>query len=178
MANQIAAQIANANDPFGFGWRWADGDSVSHGAGLSVMAKEYYFLTGTGTYAGYARRWLGNISGANAWGATFTIGDGDTFPDCPQHQVANLVGSLNGHSPVLAGAVVEGPTDASSSGALTGMLACPPGGGDVYKKFNGNSAVYKDNVQSFTTDEPAIDLTATSFLMYAWRIAGGPKGTP
>jgi len=178
MANQITTQIANANDPFGFGWRWADGDSVSHGAGLSVMAKEYYFLTGTGSYATDSRRWLGNISGANAWGATFTIGDGSAFPDCPQHQVANLVGSLNGEPPVLAGAVVEGPTDAASSGSLTGMLACPPGGGDAYKKFNGNSAVYKDNVQSFTTDEPAIDLTATSFLMYAWRVAGGPSGNP
>jgi len=177
MANQITTQIANANDPFGFGWRWADGDSVSHGAGLSVMAKEYYFLTGTGSYATDSRRWLGNISGANAWGATFTIGDGSAFPDCPQHQVANLVGSLNGEPPVLAGAVVEGPTDAAS-GSLTGMLACPPGGGDAYKKFNGNSAVYKDNVQSFTTDEPAIDLTATSFLMYAWRVAGGPSGNP
>jgi hypothetical protein len=32
-------------------------------------------------------------------------------------------------------------------------------------------------VQSYSTDEPAIDLTATSFLMYAWRIAGGPSGT-
>lgn len=58
------------------------------------------------------------------------------------------------------------------------MLTCPPGGGDTYKKFNGNGAVYKDNVQSYSTDEPAIDLTAASFLMYAWRIAGAPSGTP
>jgi len=58
------------------------------------------------------------------------------------------------------------------------MLACPPGGGDAYKKFNGDGAVYKDNVQSYSTDEPAIDLTATSFLMYAWGIAGAPSGTP
>jgi hypothetical protein len=28
------------------------------------------------------------------------------------------------------------------------------------------------------TDEPAIDLAATSFLMYAWRMAGAPSGTP
>jgi hypothetical protein len=38
-----------------------------------------------------------------------------------------------------------------------------------------DGAVYKDNVQSYSTDEPAIDLTATSFFMYAWRIAGAPK---
>jgi endoglucanase len=177
--NQITASIAStSNDPFGFGWPWSSNDTISHGAGLSVMAKEYYYLTGDGTYATYSRRWLANISGANPWGVSFTIGDGSVFPDCPQHQVANLVGSLNGGSPVLNGGVVEGPTNAASSGLLTNMLTCPTGGGDAYKKFNGNGAVYKDNVQSYSTDEPAIDLSATSFLMYAWRIAGAPSGTP
>jgi endoglucanase len=179
MENQISASIAStSNDPFGFGWPWKSYDTVSHGAGLSVMAKEIYYLTGTGGYATDSRRWLANISGANPWGVTFTIGDGEVFPDCPQHQVANLAGSLNGGSPVLNGGVVEGPTNAPTSGAVADMLACPVGGGDAYKKFNGNGAVYKDNVQSYSTDEPAIDLTATSFLMYAWRIAGAPSGTP
>jgi endoglucanase len=176
--DQMTTSIAQADDPFGFGWPWSSYDTISHGAGLSVMAKEYSYLTNNATNATDSERWLGNISGANAWGVTFTVGDGDTFPDCMQHQVANLVGSLNGQPPVLSGAVVEGPTNAASSGLVTNMLTCPPGGGDTYKKFNGNGAVYKDNVQSYSTDEPAIDLTAASFLMYAWRIAGAPSGTP
>ena len=79
---------------------------------------------------------------------------------------------------MLNGAVIEGPTNASTSGLLSGMQTCPTGGGDSYKVFNGSGAVYKDNVQSYSTDEPAIDLTPTSFLMYAWRIAGAPSGTP
>ena len=178
IGNQMTAALSQSNDPFGFGWPWESYDTVSHGAGLSVMAKEYSYLTNDATFATYSRRWLGNISGANAWGVTFTVGDGDTFPDCMQHQVANLAGSLNGQPPVLSGAVVEGPTNAPSSGLVQSMLVCPPGGGDVYKKFNGNGAVYKDNVQSYTTDEPAVDLTATSFLMYAWRIAGAPSAMP
>jgi len=172
------ASNSNSKDPFGFGWPWSSYDTISHGAGLSVMSAEYNYLSSNSTYATDSRRWLANISGANAWGVTFTVGDGDTFPDCMQHQVANLVGSLNGEPPVLDGAVVEGPTNASSSGLVTNMRTCPVGGGNVYKKFNGQGAVYKDNVQSYTTDEPAIDLTATSFLMYAWRISGGPSGTP
>jgi endoglucanase len=174
--DQMTTSITQAKDPFGFGWPWASYDTVSHGAGLSVMAHEYSYLTNNSTYATDSRRWLANISGANAWGVTFTVGDGDTFPDCMQHQVANLMGSLNGQPPVLSGAVVEGPNSAASSGLLTNMLTCPPGGGDAYKKFDGNGAVYKDNVQSYSTDEPAMDLTATSFLMYAWRIAGAPGG--
>jgi endoglucanase len=175
MAKQMTNSIESANDPFGFGFPWDSYDTISHGGGLSVMAAEYNYLSSNSTYATDSRRWLGNISGANAWGVTFTVGDGDTFPDCMQHQVANLVGSLNGEPPVLDGAVVEGPNSAASAGLVTNMVTCPPGGGDIYKKFNGNGAVYKDNVQSYSTDEPAIDLTASSFLMYAWRISGGPR---
>lgn len=175
---QIDAASAAAADPFGFGWPWGSYDTVAHGAGLAVMAKEYAYLTKSGAYATDSRRWLANISGANAWGVTFTVGDGDTFPDCMQHQVANLAGSLNGQSPVLAGAVVEGPNSAASSGLVMNMAACPADGGDAYRKFNGNGAIYEDNVQSYSTDEPAIDLTAASFLMYAWGMAGGPSGTP
>jgi endoglucanase len=176
MAKQMTNSItSSAGDPFGFGFPWGSYDTVSHGGGLSVMAAEYNYLSKNSTAETDSRNWLANISGANAWGVTFTVGDGDTFPDCMQHQVANLVGSLNGEPPVLSGAVVEGPNSAASAGLVTNMITCPPGGGNIYKKFDGNGAVYKDNVQSYSTDEPAIDLTASSFLMYAWRISRGPK---
>lgn len=139
------------------------------------MAAEYNYLHRDATYDDASRQWLGNISGANAWGVSFTVGDGSTFPDCMQHQVANIVGSLNGEPPVLAGALVEGANSFPTHGNLDGMQACPPGGGNFYKKFDGNGAVYKDNVESYSTNEPAIDLTASSLLMYAWRMAGGPE---
>jgi endoglucanase len=137
------------------------------------MASEYDALTGTTTYAGQAQGWLDNILGANPWGVSFIIGDGSTFPDCPQHQVANLVGSGNGSPPILAGAAVEGPTQAASKGLVSGMVTCPAGGGNVYAQFNGHGAVYKDNVQSYSTDEPAIDLTAASPLAMAWLASAG-----
>jgi hypothetical protein len=71
-------------------------------------------------------RWLDDVLGANPWGMSLIIGDGTTFPRCPQHQIANIVGSLSG--------------------------GCP-----------------------YTTDEPAIDLTATSPLAFASqaRVLGG-----
>ncbi len=176
MAKAITNSVNNnATDPFGFGLPWGTYDSIAHGAGLAVMTAEYNYLSHSSNYETDSRRWLANISGANAWGVTFTVGDGETFPDCMQHQVANIVGSLNGESPVLAGAVVEGANSFPTGGRLDGMQTCPVGGGNIYKKFDGNGAVYKDNVVSYSTDEPALDLTATSFLMYAWRIAGGPE---
>jgi endoglucanase len=187
LLQQVADAISQAGtDAWGFGADWSAGDTTSHGAGLSVMASEAHYLTQTKNYDTYSQRWLGNILGANSWGSSFIVGDGTTFPNCIQHQVANLAGALNGTSggvPVLWGAATEGPASAATSGVVDGMILCPANGGDAFKKFNGNSgtfnasdvAVYQDNVQSFSTTEPAIDLTATSFLMWSWRMAGHPS---
>ena len=161
-----------ATEPFGFGYTWAAYDTTTHGTGLSVMASEYDQLSGTSTYAVNADRWLANVLGANAWGLSLIVGDGSTFPHCLQHQVANLVGSLDGSSPVLAGASVEGPNSAPTHGALSGMLACPVDGVDVYGTFNGHGAQFLDDVQSYSNTEPAIDLTASSPLAFARQAAG------
>ncbi len=158
-------------DPFGFGFPWAAADTTSHGDGLAVMASEYDQLTGGDTFATLGERWLGNVLGANAWGSSLIIGDGTVYPSCPSHQVANLVGSLDGTPPVLAGAAVEGPSDEASSGEVSGMRPCPPDGVDEFPRFD-NAAVFADNEQSYTTVEPAIDLTASSMLAFAWQITG------
>jgi endoglucanase len=184
---QVEDAIGQAGtDPWGFGYQWSSGDTTSHGAGLSVMASEANYLTRSGRYDTFAQRWLANILGTNAWGSSFIVGDGRTFPNCIQHQVANLAGALDGTSggtPVLWGAVSEGPGGYATSGTLDGMILCPANGADTFKKFNGNPGlfdasqvtVYQDNVQSFSTTEPAIDLTATSFLMWSWRLAQHPS---
>jgi endoglucanase len=106
------------------------------------------------------------------------VGDGDTFPLCMQHQVTNLVPVPPNGPPFLLGAAVEGPNSFAAKGTLTNMVACPPNGVDPFAAFNGNGAVYKDTVQSYSTVEPAIDLTSSSFLAFSWDIAGAPSGTP
>ena len=191
------------HDVWGFGFPWgnesvtnlSNGDVTSHGAGLSVMASELYYLclqsgntclNPPSTYNTYSQWWLANILGANAWGSSFIVGDGSTFPNCIQHQVANLVGALNGTSagvPILWGAAVEGPTE-PTSGAPPGMNLCSTtfevnGTEETFAIFNGpDGAQYLDNVQSYSNTEPGIDLTATSFLMFAWRMAGSPSSLP
>ena len=188
---QLLRQVDDAitqsgTDPWGFGYGWSYGDTTSRGAGLSVMASEAYALTRSLRYDTYSQRWLANILGTNAWGSSFIVGDGTTFPNCIQHQVANLAGALDGSSggtPVLWGAAVEGPSSYATSGVVGGMILCPANGIDTFKKFNGNAgtfdpsqkAVYQDNMQSYSTTEPAIDLTSTSFLMWSWRLAKHPS---
>src|SRR5580698_143215 len=188
---QLLRQVDDAitqsrTDAWGFGYVWSYGDTTSHGAGLSVMASEAAYLTNAKRYDTYAQRWLANVLGANSWGSSFIVGDGTTFPNCIQHQVANLAGALNGTSggtPVLWGAATEGPSSSATSGVLDGMILCPANGVDTFRQFNGNDgafnrsqvAVYQDNMQSYTTTEPGIDLTSTSFLMWSWRMAGHPS---
>ena len=137
-----SAEAQAGKDPFGFGFPWAEADTASHGDGLAVMASEYDSLTGESAFTADAAGWLGNVLGANAWGVSMVIGDGTVFPRCPSQQVANLAGSLDGSPPVLAGAVVEGPSDEASSGEVEGMRRCPPGGGDPYARFDGSGAVF------------------------------------
>jgi endoglucanase len=187
LKNQLGVAVTqSAKDVWGFGVPWQYGDTTSHGAGISVMANELYYLTTSSGYNAHAQKWLGNILGANSWGSSFIVGDGSTFPNCIQHQVANLAGALDGTSggtPILWGAASEGPASGATSGTLQGMILCPANGVDTFKIFNGNDgkydssqvAVYRDNVQSYSTTEPAIDLTATSFLMFSWRMAGRPS---
>jgi endoglucanase len=175
LKKQLDKAVAQgATDPFGFGFPWDVYDTTSHGAGLSVMASEYDRLTGTNTYAADSQEWLANILGANAWGSSFIVGDGTTFPHCLQHQVANLAGHLDGTPPVLAGAAVEGPNGAATGGLVSGMILCPANGVDTFAQFNGHHAEWQDNMQSFSNTEPAVDLTAASPLAFARQMAGLP----
>lgn len=179
--NNAIAQ--SAKDPFGFGFPWNTYDTTSHGAGLAVMGAEYSYLNGPALNGGispavYANRQLANILGTNGWGTSLIVNDGTTFPLCMQHQVTNLVASPPNGPPFLSGAVVEGPNSFAARGTLTSMVACPPNGLDQFAQFNGTTSVYKDNVQSYSTVEPAIDLSASSFLAFSWETAGAPSGTP
>src|SRR5580693_2268125 len=163
-----------AKDPFRFGFAWDQWDTTTHGAGLTVMADEYDALSGRPVYAAWAQRWLADILGSNAWGVSLIVGDGTVFPDCMQHQVANLAGSLDGQPPILAGAAVEGPNSFAATGTVPNMRRCAASApGDVpYASFDGQHAVFADNVQSYSTVEPAIDLTALTPLAFAWQQQG------
>jgi hypothetical protein len=180
LRGQIQKGITTAaKDPFGFGFAWDQWDTTTHGAGLTVMADEYDALAGRPVYAAWGQRWLDDILGSNAWGVSLIVGDGTVYPDCMQHQVANLAGSLDGQPPVLAGATVEGPNSFAATGTVTHMRLCAANApGDVpYAAYNGQKAVFADNVQSYSTVEPAIDLTALTPLAFSWQqhVAGSGR---
>jgi endoglucanase len=72
---------------------------------------------------------------------------------------------------VLAGAAVEGPNSFAATGTVPKTRRCVANGpGNVpYSAFRGKHAVFADNVQSYSTVEPAIDLTAMTPLAFSWQ---------
>jgi hypothetical protein len=156
---------ASMTDPFGFGAHtW---DPVPHAFGLVSEGLAYDAFAGTTRYAGLARRQMHWALGSNAWGSSFVVGAGTTFPFCMQHQVANLVGSLDGSPPLLLGATVDGPNDyVPGKGFFGSAPACPPDGKDPFKPFDLPGWRYVDRVSSWSTVEPSLDYTVMSFLAF------------
>ena len=167
LRGQLEHAVAVAgNDPFQSGFAWNQYDVTSHLFGLVSTASMYDELAGSTQYAAFEARQLGAALGANAWGSSFVVGAGTTFPHCMQHQVANLSGSLDGSPPIVRGAAVNGPNDVSqfdedSTSTPDGARACPPDGADTFGPFTGSDgARYLDNVGAWMSVEPAIDFTA------------------
>lgn len=173
---KLESAVVQANkDPFGSSYSVNRGEYTFQAARFSAMASEYDYMTKSTTFASYSTQWLANILGANAWGSTFIVGEGSTFPHCLHHQVANLIGSHNGQPPILAGAMVAGPTGNLESGAPDGVKPCSSLETDGFPEFDGNGVHYRDSPKFYSTIEPAIDFTSSSLLMLAWRSAGAPS---
>lgn len=168
-----------ARDPFGWGYPYAAYDGTSHGQGLAITAALYAELSGDHTWDAFGRTQLDVILGANAWGTTFLVGAGTTFPRCVHHQVANLVGALDGSSPVLLGAAVNGTNSKSQFkwlGLPSGANRCPADRSNPFRRFDGMRARWWDDARSWPTAEPAIDFVATTPLAFALTIEG--QATP
>ena len=158
-------------DPFGAGAVYDDFDAAPHTFGLIATARLYHALTGDGRYDAFATAQRNWALGGNPWGVSLMVGVGRDFPHCMQHVVANLSGSVNGRPPLLRGAVVNGPNDASLFSDGLGdrfdtMRPCPARG-DRYAPFTGHGSRFVDDVRSWQTVEPAIDFTAAAVLAFA-----------
>jgi endoglucanase len=161
--------VRAAADVFHAGGVYTDFDVDSHTFGLIATEAMYEASSGDSSYAGFATQQRDWLLGANAWGTSFMIGEGSTFPDCPQHQVSNLRASIDGSRPVLTGAVVNGPNDPSLfedglGDYQDGMVVCPAGGTDAYARFSGHGSRYVDDVRAWQTDEPALDMTGSAVI--------------
>ncbi|MGH8889891.1 MAG: glycoside hydrolase family 9 protein [Acidothermaceae bacterium] len=171
-------------DPFRAAGDVNNFDVDSHTFGWIAMEAWYKGLTGDTSFDAFAAEQRDWLFGANAWGASFMVGEGTTFPQCMQHQVANLSGSLGadssdsvtGKAAIDVGAVVNGPNDDSNfEGGLgdlqDGMRKCPVNGKDAFAGFDGHGASFVDDVRAWQTDEPALDMTGAAIIASASQLA-------
>jgi hypothetical protein len=165
-----------AADPFRAAGDYDDFDVDAHTFGFIATAGWYRALTGSRRFDAFASEERDWLFGANPWGASFMVGEGHRFPDCMQHQIANLRGSTDGRPPLDVGAVVNGPNGADVfdpgglGGYQDGMVKCPASGVDSFARFDGRGSVYVDDVRSWETDEPALDMTAGAIAAGAANI--------
>jgi hypothetical protein len=161
-----AAATASAADVFREGGDYTNFDVDSHTFGFISSEALYQKASGDTEYAAFAGEQRDWLLGGNAWGTSFMVGLGTTFPDCMQSQIPNLSGSLTGTAPIDAGAVVNGPngTDNFTGGLGSlqdGMKKCEKDSGAA---FTGHGSEYVDDVRSWQTDEPALDMTGSAVL--------------
>jgi endoglucanase len=177
-----------AADPFHAGAVYDDFDADSHTLGLAATARLYRTLTGDTSYDRFATQQVDWLLGANAWGASFMVGEGRSYPRCTAGQLGNLAGGtrsggtavggtnmagtgLSGALPLEIGAIVNGPNGSGQfedglGDYLNGMRPCPSNGADPYSAFTGHGSRYTDDVRSWQSSEPALDMDASGLLAF------------
>ncbi len=173
MAAQLrAGQAAAKGDPFGLGTTLGASDASPHAFGLYITDALYREYGGSSAYQAFAQQQLNFALGANAWGSSFVVGAGSTFPHCTQSEIANLEGSLSGRGNIQLGATTDGPSSTanfSGLGTVQGMRACSAGN---YGAFDTPAVSYEDNVVSWPSVEPADDYSVASLYAFALGAAG------
>ena len=161
-------------DPFQLGTSLGASDASPHAFGLYITNALYQRYGGSAAYRSFAQQQMNFALGANAWGSSFVVGAGSTFPHCMQSEIANLAGSLDGRGTIQLGATTDGPSSAGNFqglGTVSGMRAC---GAGHFGPFNTPAVGYEDNVVSWPSVEPADDYTAAS--LFAFALGAGGRG--
>jgi hypothetical protein len=173
LLNDMAAQLRTGEawakgDPFELGTQLGPSDAAPHAFGLYTTDALYQEYGGGDQFEAFAQQQLNFALGANAWGSSFVVGAGSTYPRCMQSEIANLAGP----GEVQLGATTDGPSSTSNFvglGTVSGMKACSAGS---YSAFDTKVASYEDNVLSWPSVEPADDYTAGSLMAFALGAAG------
>jgi endoglucanase len=127
---------------------------------LATQGILYERMTGVPRFAALAaaaRDWL---LGRNPWGTSMFTGlpETGTFPHDPHLILPDLTGR-----PVRGG-LVDGPVAESIFKSLKGVALSRP---DPFAPFQSARAVYHDDMQDYSSNEPTMDGTASAVLLMA-----------
>jgi hypothetical protein len=160
-SNLDAARGFAEADPFRVGLKRLHWGSAPVMMGIALQAFWYRDLTGDGSYLGLGRDQWDYLLGRNPWGVCFVNGAGTTWSRRPHHQIADLTRTQ------LTGFWNEGPVPLSTFEPRKITLAGP----DIYADFQTEGAIYHDDKEDYTTNEPTLTANATGLALSAWYAA-------
>ncbi|HEX4787125.1 MAG TPA: glycoside hydrolase family 9 protein [Actinospica sp.] len=171
---QLSAAVGTSgSDIFREGGDYTNFDVDSHTFGFISTEALYRKVSGDSSYAAFASEQRDWLLGGNAWGTSFVAGVGTTYPKCMGGQIENLDSATD------VGAVVNGPNGSSNfdgglGDLLTGMVKCE---NDSFTTFTGHGSEYVDDVRSWQSSEPALDMSGSLVLAGALQDAVLGGGT-
>jgi len=147
---------AGAKNPFGMGvpFIWCSNNLI---VALVTQCLLYERMTGAGRYREFAARQCDWLLGRNPWGVTQLMGVGPVAPV----SVHLMTTRLTGHP--LRGGLVDGPVYERIFRSLKGVSLSTL---DPLAEFQDPRAVYHDDWQDYSSNEPTLDGTASALLLW------------
>src|SRR5208337_5043035 len=130
---------------------------------LATQCLLYDRMAGDDSYRDFAAQQRDWLLGRNPWGYTMFTGIGSVCPRDPHLMTMQLT-----KQPVRGG-LVDGPVYERIFKLLKGVAITEP---DPLAAFQG-PAVYHDDVQDYSSNEPTMDGTASAILL--WALCGSSR---
>ena len=149
------------SNPYGVGvpFIWCSNNLI---VALAMQCLLYERMTGDTRYREFAAKQLDWLVGKNPWGVSMFTGipaDGVYPKDVHLFPNALL-------KKMVRGGLVDGPVYRRVFQSLRGVFIKEP---DPFAPFQDDRAVYHDDINDYSTNEPTMDGTASAILLWALR---------
>ena len=126
---------------------------------LATECLMYERMTGDGRYQKFTARQIDWLLGKNPWGVSMFTGvpDGGVYPQ-DVHLFTNAL-----LKKMVRGGMVDGPVYRKVFQSLRGVSIKEP---DPFAAFQDDRAVYHDDINDYSTNEPTMDGTASAILLF------------
>jgi endoglucanase len=124
---------------------------------LATQCVLYQQMSGDKSFVDFGQKQIDWLLGRNPWGYCMFTGVGSTFPKDTHLMTVQLTRRQ------VRGGLVDGPVYERIFKSLKGVTITEP---DPLAQFQG-PAVYHDDVQDYSTDEPTMDGTASAILLFS-----------
>ena len=127
---------------------------------LATQCFLYERMTGDGRYRQFAAKQVDWLLGRNPWGVSMFTGiPGDGVYPKDVHLFPNAL-----LKQMVRGGLVDGPVYRKVFSSLRGVSIREP---DPFASFQDERAVYHDDINDYSTNEPTMDGTASAILLFS-----------